>query len=71
MNKRQRKFLLNYSLVMFLGLILITVSGIFLYFSIKVYGKSVIIFAVMGAMFWLGLTSIGRIIGDSFSPKGY
>jgi len=66
MNKRQKEFLVNYIMIMFFGLLMMLIAGVFIYAGIKLYGSDAHLLAVMGGVFCMGLISIAKVVGYSF-----
>ena len=67
MNKRQKEFLIDYIMIMFFGSLMMLIAGVFIYFGIKLYGKDAILLAAMGGVFCMGLISIAKLVGYSYS----
>ena len=67
MNNRQREFLGNSLMIIGLGLMMMSISGFFIYFGKKLYGRDAMLLAVMGGVFCMGLISIAKVVGYSYS----
>ncbi len=67
MNNKQKQFLGDYLEAIGLGIIMMSVSYLFIYFGKKLYGSDAILLAGMGVLFWFGMNIIAKVVAYSYS----